>query len=1436
MRASYFYEKKENKNCLLNQWKADDLPLLHMPVAKMSDIKFTVGWVVALPSELTASSLFLEEEYELDHHAEGDDNVYIFGSIGKHNIVMAAPTMGRTGNSPAAHLVGNMVRSFPDLRFVLMVGIAGGAPSQKHDVRLGDVVVSVPCDGAGGVYQYDYGVCKQKGAFEVYGHLNAPPTCVLNAVAKLTRNYEKNGVDLRAQVDGVLESYAHLREKYARPQTDDVLYKAKYTHPKIECRSKPEVLDMTDGSDSEHDSIDSEPGDKNECSAVCEEKWIRKRKDRTPDKNATVIHYGLIASGNSKVEDANFRDKHAKENNILCFEMEAAGIMNRFPCIVIRGICDYCDTHINKKWQGYAAMVAAAYARDLLQAIPATSVARERKLAADYQRLVAELDSMQTTVKEVRQQNEIMMLNQHQEKVVAWLSAPPTSVNAANARQNRHEGTGQWFLDSPDFCDWKDWKAASRKCLWLKGMPGSGKTVLVTRIIDHLEQLHHGKDDCITIGFFYDYSDNELQNVDGMARSFSTQLYRQLCTRGGNFSAELERLYNKSLPRGEKPSAVDLVRPLGAMFGGPLKVYMVLDAMDESKERQRLVDWLRKFLAAIKNQASVKLIMTSRPETDFNGQIPSLIGRSNCVELDKTAVNVDIGTFVDFSINNDDIPSLSKWKKLPFIHQRIRDELCSKADGMFRWAALQLKEIEHCFDLGDVERALANLPKDLNTTYSRTLERLPEHHKEKAIRLLHFLLYVKRPLSLEEAVDIVAVQIGGGSDSGFHPDRRMPEPTDIVKFYPDLVAITHERKPYRHETICNIHLAHFSVKEYLWDQAGFSEGEAAVNITRTCTAYLSSTYQHDFLQKSAHPPPPCNFPFDDYAHSFLGFYAHLAEQFSTDCDPIEEVLFSFLERLSTNGSKSYFGAAPLVWASLYGLVKTLRRLLAARRWDVNRKYFSKHEGRNYNGTSALADACREGHEGAVRLLLENGARPWNGSNWNYELAITSDQGHIQILKLLVDRGADITHPGFRKRLGPLEIASGRGHLDVVRYFLGQFAADITNGTSLNDAIMAAASAYNEDDNHQANLKIVQELVSAGGSIHHINERPIYSHGTTLAAASWAENWALVRYLVEQGFEINQNAGSYGTGVLTAIYSGNLEIVEFLLLNGANVDVRGGRALRYASEKGWLEIVQLLLKYGANVNDRGNWGETALYDASKYGHLEIVQLLLKNGAEVDTRGGRYGTALLVALAEAHLDIFHLLLENGAKFNFWEEDYLEVLLTVIEKGSLELVQLFLNNRGNVGIPAGVYGTLSRVATRIRGSEIFESLPRKHWQLDMLQALLRIGQPSYSWSRPRSVIKKRLGWRANTTTALHSRNAISIEKRLARMAVKTAVRNLKRHARHNRKRASLTNGARQGALQRRYNWGQEKNRWKRIKTRRVFRRGFHLLGTVAGKRGQK
>jgi nucleoside phosphorylase len=97
--------------------------------------------------------------------------------------------------------------------------------------------------------------------------------------------------------------------------------------------------------------------------------------------NDVVIHYGLIASGNRVIKDGAERDRVASElEGVLCFEMEAAGMMNTFPCLVIRGICDYADSHKNKEWQPYAAAMAAAYTKDLLSVIPPAAVAQTRTM------------------------------------------------------------------------------------------------------------------------------------------------------------------------------------------------------------------------------------------------------------------------------------------------------------------------------------------------------------------------------------------------------------------------------------------------------------------------------------------------------------------------------------------------------------------------------------------------------------------------------------------------------------------------------------------------------------------------------------------------------------------------------------------------------------------------------------------------------------------------------------------------------------------------------------------------------------------------------------------------------------------------------------------------------------------------------------------------
>jgi nucleoside phosphorylase len=104
------------------------------------------------------------------------------------------------------------------------------------------------------------------------------------------------------------------------------------------------------------------PNDEASCTAICskDSSCLIPRSKQTESKDNPTIHYGLIASANQLMKDALVRDTLAAEKDILCFEIEAAGLMNHFPCLVIRGICNYSDLHKNKEWQGYAAIAAAA--------------------------------------------------------------------------------------------------------------------------------------------------------------------------------------------------------------------------------------------------------------------------------------------------------------------------------------------------------------------------------------------------------------------------------------------------------------------------------------------------------------------------------------------------------------------------------------------------------------------------------------------------------------------------------------------------------------------------------------------------------------------------------------------------------------------------------------------------------------------------------------------------------------------------------------------------------------------------------------------------------------------------------------------------------------------------------------------------------------------
>ncbi|KAJ5151402.1 uncharacterized protein N7482_010654 [Penicillium canariense] len=294
---------------------------------------YTVAWICALEEEYFCASRMLDEEFNGPEISEdNDDNTYVYGRIAKHYVVIGCLPAGRYGTNSAARVARDMVRTFPQLRFALMVGIGGGAPSTRNDIRLGDVIVSQPKDGFGGVIQYDLGKLKD-GQFHRTGQLNAPPEKLLGVIPEMRRLHnDKRKPDRFGE---------HLRrlddmEDYQQPAVDR-LYAKNYSH------------------------VDGHNCDKCDLHSVV---------DRPERRNHRIlyVHYGNIASGNSVLKDAIVRDKFANdpELNILCFEMEAAGLMNNVPCLIIRGICDYCDSHKNDDWHRYAALTAAAYARELL--------------------------------------------------------------------------------------------------------------------------------------------------------------------------------------------------------------------------------------------------------------------------------------------------------------------------------------------------------------------------------------------------------------------------------------------------------------------------------------------------------------------------------------------------------------------------------------------------------------------------------------------------------------------------------------------------------------------------------------------------------------------------------------------------------------------------------------------------------------------------------------------------------------------------------------------------------------------------------------------------------------------------------------------------------------------------------------------------------------
>ncbi|KAG9668634.1 purine and uridine phosphorylase, partial [Aureobasidium melanogenum] len=302
-----------------------------------------IGWISALSIEALLAEIMLDELIEQTIPLPpNDNNIYRYGRIkingshASHIVAIAQFPLSTTGKASAATVANNMRRTFPNLKFGIMVGIAGGVWTAKEDLRLGDVVVGVPDDGGPGIIQYDLGKSVQDGELVTKGNMNKAPDVLRSAAGVLQMKHMRKPGDYVSSLE-----ITEVKRHASRPSVDN-LFTETYIH---------RGGDLCKDCDKAHLLVRPQ------------------RLDPSPK-----VHYGAIASGDQVVKDAVFAAKIRAKHNIICFEMEAAGL-DAFPCLVIRGISDYADTHKNDDWHAYAAASAAAYAKELLSVVPLTDVA-----------------------------------------------------------------------------------------------------------------------------------------------------------------------------------------------------------------------------------------------------------------------------------------------------------------------------------------------------------------------------------------------------------------------------------------------------------------------------------------------------------------------------------------------------------------------------------------------------------------------------------------------------------------------------------------------------------------------------------------------------------------------------------------------------------------------------------------------------------------------------------------------------------------------------------------------------------------------------------------------------------------------------------------------------------------------------------------------------
>ncbi|KAL1734148.1 hypothetical protein EV714DRAFT_281270 [Schizophyllum commune] len=735
---------------------------------------------------------------------------------------------------------------------------------------------------------------------------------------------------------------------------------------------------------------------------------------------------------------------------------------------------------------------------------------RMEKEIADYQR---------------SSQEESMRRDSLRDEIIRWLKPVDNGSKHALSLQKRQEGTCNWIFAHDTYRQW-----SMRECglLWLSGIPGSGKSVLASSLIDALRQERYP-----TLVYHYcDFGDPSSTSVVSILRSLFVQLLRHAPPAWYDELSSIANQVKSGEPPGSTLEVYGYVQRAVRLY--PKQMFIV-DALDECQEPAELI----RFLIRLSELNGAHVFVTSRNER----AIYELLQDVPTISLtdEKDLVNADIREHVVRSLATT--PGLSR---LPAnIKKEIEIALLSKADCMFRWVECQLDFLATCRTRQAVNQALNNLPKTLYETYERILQAIDRQGTDMARiaqRTLRWLVGAQRPIRLNEIQEAVMIEVG---QDALNEDLGVFDPMDVLHTCSSLVSYDNA------EGVVN--LSHFTVQEYLLVPS------LATSILShfSCLTYISF---NNFAGGACYDKPSYmtrlrNHPLFDYvAHHWADHVAQLAAYDAEVYASIDDLLFSEKKRphclafrQNEQGADSQFtskrafeiydkawwthpsyanqrmkdrqppGSFLLPVPSWWYAIKTRQNWLAERMFHDHPNLITSEYP--YVGFPLMATA-RYGLPEMARILLDMGADVNAACDCDKEVPrtalysavehMTRDPGHLAVFRLLLERGADVNRQYGEVKDTVLQCAAALGdRIEVIRLLLER------------GADLEASNAYGETPLHIAvrsdGLDTVTFLLGVGCNV----DARTYSGKDALQMALEMRSPKIAQCLLEHGSDLAQ---------------------------------------------------------------------------------------------------------------------------------------------------------------------------------------------------------------------------------------------------------------------------------------------------------------------------